>query len=315
MAGTGDDSDVARSAAGLVRMRRFAFAARHARLVLAALFAVPLHAMALDVNALWDFSKPELSEQRFRDALRTATPDEQRILQTQIARSYGLRGQFERAREILAGLQPGFEQSSAEARVRYFLELGRTYASAAHPESTLTPESLAQARHLYMKAHELAVAARLDYLAIDALHMMPFVDTEPAQQLAWDERALAAMEASTQPDAKKWEGSLRNNIGYARHLMGDYEEALRQFQLSRDAYRRSGREREVRFADWMIAWTYRAQKRYAEAIALQLDLERRWKQAGEVDRSVFEELELLYRATGDEAQAAKYGALAKENAR
>ena len=46
--------------------------------------------MALDLNALWDFGRPEVSEQRFRDALQSATGDQALILRTQIARTYGL---------------------------------------------------------------------------------------------------------------------------------------------------------------------------------------------------------------------------------
>ncbi len=45
--------------------------------------------MAGDLSHLWDFTQPELSEQRFREALATANPDEALILQTQIARTYG----------------------------------------------------------------------------------------------------------------------------------------------------------------------------------------------------------------------------------
>lgn len=44
-------------------------------------------------------------------------------------------------------------------------------------------------------------------------------------------------------------------------------------------------------------------------------LERRWNEVGAVDRHVFVELELLYRATGDEMLAAKYSALAKAQAK
>jgi hypothetical protein len=56
----------------------------------------------------------------------------------------------------------------------------------------------------------------------------------------------------------------------------------------------------------MIARTYRGQKRYAEAIARQRELERAWAADGQPDPYVFEELELLYRATGDEARAEEY---------
>jgi len=34
------------------------------------------------------------------------------------------------------------------------------------------------------------------------------------------------MEGSDQPAAKKWEGSLRNNMGYSLHLAKRYDEAL-----------------------------------------------------------------------------------------
>ena len=64
--------------------------------------------MALGVSSLWDLGKPELSEQRFRDALASASGDDALVLQTQIARSYGMRKDFARAQEILAAHQrPG----------------------------------------------------------------------------------------------------------------------------------------------------------------------------------------------------------------
>lgn len=264
--------------------------------------------MAIDVLSLWDYSKPALSEQRFRDALPTATEDEALILQTQIARSYGLRKDFVRAREILASISEPVKKASAEARVNYFLELGRTYASPAHPRDALTAEAKQQARSLYIQAFEAARQAQLDYLAIDALHMMPTVDPDPKAQLEWDLKALAYLEGSSQPAAKKWEGSLRNNVGYAKHRLGQYDEALAQFKLSLAAHERAGKTTNVRIAYWMIAWTLRAQGKIQEAIDIQLRLEREWDQAGEPDPYVFEELEHLYRAAGDAARAEAYGA-------
>lgn len=268
--------------------------------------------MALNINALWDYSKPDVTEQRFLAALDGASEDEKLLLQTQIARTYGIRRNFSRAREVLSSVEPKLHRASHEVRVRYFLELGRTYASTTHPEDTRTPESLEAARTNFLHAHELAADARLDFLAIDALHMMPCVDSEPARQLEWNEKAVTYMERSDQADAKGWEGSLRNNIGYAKHLKGEYEAALAEFQLSRAAHERTGRIRNVRIADWMIAWTYRAQKRYVQALAIQLELERAWDVDGEPDPYVFEELEHIYRALGDEPRAQHYGGKFKE---
>ena len=266
------------------------------------------NAMALDILGLWDYSKPALSEQRFRDALATATHDEALVLQTQIARTWGLRKDFVRAREILASISDPVKKASAEAQANHLLELGRTYASPAHPKELLTAEARQQARSLYLQAFETARHAHLDYLAIDALHMMPMADPDPKAQLEWDLKALDYLEASSQPAAKKWEGSLRNNVGYAKHLLGQYDEALTQFKLSLAAHERAGKTKNVRIAYWMIAWTLRAQGKLHEAIDIQLRLEREWEQAGEPDPYVFEELEHLYRAAGDATRADAYAA-------
>lgn len=270
------------------------------------------NAMAVDIQALWDHSNPALSEQRFREALGTASSEEALLLQTQIARTHGIRKDFARAREVLDAIAPQATVASPQVRVRYFLELGRTYASATHAQEAITPAQREQARTHFMQAFEAARTSRLDEAAIDALHMMAFVDTEPRAQLEWDLKALAHMEGSDQPDAKKWEASLRNNVGYARHLMGEYDEALRQFRLSLAAHERAGRPRNVRIARWMIAWTLRAQRQFDEAIAIQLRLEREWRETGEPDPYVFEELEHLYRATGDAARAEAYAQKLRE---
>jgi tetratricopeptide (TPR) repeat protein len=272
-------------------------------------------AMALDINALWDYSNPALSEQRFIAALDQASADQKLVLQTQIARTYGLRRNFSKARELLARIEPALQSASAEVQARYFLELGRTYASPVHAKDARTAANLDAARRNFLHAHEIAAGARLDFLAIDALHMMAAVDPEPDRQLEWNNKAVAYMERSDQADAREWEGSLRNNIGYALHLKGEYEAALAQFRLSRAAYERAGRVRDVRIADWMIAWTYRVQKKYAEALAIQLDLERAWDADGESDPYVFEELEQLYRALGDEKRAGRYGSKLRKAAK
>ena len=193
-----------------------------------------------------------------------------------------------------------------EAQVRYWLELGRSYASPVHPKDMQTAENREIARDAYMRAFELAKRSALDNLAVDALHMMPLVDTDPKSQLEWDLKAIAYMEASIQPDAKKWEGALYNNVGYALHLAGRYEEALVHYRKSLATHERSGRVAQVRIAHWMIASTYRAQQKFPGALDIQLRLEREWDAAGEPDPYVYEEIEHLYRALSDEPRAKAY---------
>jgi tetratricopeptide (TPR) repeat protein len=264
--------------------------------------------MAVDLSSLWNHSDPAASEQRFRAALATAEGDDAVILRTQIARTHGLRGDFAQARRLLDEIREAMGTASPEAQVRFHLELGRTHASPAHPPETRTAEAREAARAAYTAAFERARDGSLDALAIDALHMMVMVDPAPDEQLAWNLKAVALMEASSQPEAKKWEGSLRNNIGYAHHLAGRYDEALVQYRLSLAAHERAGRPASVRIARWMIASTLRARGDLQQALEIQHALEREWDEAGAPDPYVYEELEHLYRATGDTAAADRYAA-------
>lgn len=265
-------------------------------------------AMAIDVTPLWDFSKPDVSEQRFRTALETAEGDDALILQTQIARTHGLRKDFDKARDVLRSIEPKVGSAGPEVRVRYALELGRTYASATHSPDSQTPASRDAARAAYQNALDQARAAGLDGLSIDAIHMLAFVDTAPTDQLKWAQEALAVVDSSTQPAAKRWEASIRNNLGYALHQLGRYDEALTQFKAA-VAIRERGTDAEAtRAAHWMVAWTLRALGRSNEALDMQLRLERECDAAGQPDPYVFEELEKLYRDKGDIERAQHYQA-------
>jgi len=270
-----------------------------------ALFASSL-AGAIDLKPLWNFADPAQSEERFRAALASATSDDAFVLRTQIARTYGLRGRFAEARAILHDLEPQLDKVGPEARVRYWLELGRTYSSAAHPEETQTTDAKRLARLAYERAYELAKRGRLDALAVDALHMQAFVDTAPADQLKWGRAALEVSLSSSQPDARAWEASLRNNVGYALLQLGRNDEALAQFQRAL-VLRESGTDRESTWdARWMVARALRALGRFDEALVIQRRIEREREAEHTPDPEVFEELELLYRAKGDTARAATY---------
>ncbi|MES2947997.1 MAG: tetratricopeptide repeat protein [Pseudomonadota bacterium] len=267
--------------------------------------------MAIDLAPLWDFSKPEVSEQRFRAHLASATGDDVLVLQTQIARTFGLRKDFAKAQGILQSIAKDAPTAGPEARARYALELGRTYASAAHPPERVTAESRRLARASFESARAIAKDARLDGLAIDAIHMLAFVDTAPADQLKWGQEALAVVEASLQPDAKKWEASVRNNVGYAFHQLGQFDNALVQFKQALVLRERGTNSESIRAAHWMVAWTLRALGRMDEALETQLRLEREYEAAKAPNRYVYEELEALYRARGDAVRAQHYADLVK----
>jgi len=279
-------------------------------MVISLLGAVSAARAAVDVDALWD-DDPAVAEARFRAALRDATGDDALILETQIARTHGIRRDFEEARRILGSIEPRVANAGPEVRVRYALELGRTLSSATHPPETQTEATRAAARASYERAAELAREAGLDGLRIDALHMMAFVDTAPVDQLRWARAALAVADASSQPAGRRWQASLHHNAGYALHELGRHDEALAEFRTAL-ALRQQGTNAEAtRIAWWMVAWALRALGRGDEALAIQLRLEREFEAAGTPDPDVLEELEILYRERGDAARADGYAARRK----
>jgi len=170
----------------------------------------------------------------------------------------------------------------------------------------LTPAALTEARQAFQRALELAREAGLDALAIDAIHMFAFVDRAPAQQLACAEAALAVCLASTQADAQRWQASIRNNLGHALQQLDRHDEALAQLQQALALREQAGQPAAIRVARWMVARSLRSLGRVDEALQIQLALEREADAAGQPDPHVFAELETLYLARGEPAQARHY---------
>jgi tetratricopeptide (TPR) repeat protein len=276
-----------------------------------ALLLTATSTMAIDPRPLWDFSKPALSEERFRAALANAQGDDALILKTQIARTHSLRRDFDRARQILAEVQPQIGQAGAEAQVRYWLELGRTWASATHKPEQLTSEARAQARDAYDRALAIAKAAKLDGLAIDTVHMYAFIDTAPEDGIKWADEGLKLAKASTQPAARHWQAVLHNNKGVALNELKRHDEALAEFKIALPLYEAGGTKTYIRIAHWMIGHTSRLLGRLDEAREIQLRLEREWDADKEPDPYVFEELEAIYKAQGNAERAAHYAARLK----
>jgi len=285
-------------------------AARTARaaMLLAAAAAAPLPAAAaVDLAALWDFSNPALSEQRFRDALAGAKGDDALVLTTQIARTHGLRRDLARAREVLKEIEPQLAAAGPRAQAHHALEWGRCHISAVTRPEERTPENLAAARAAYARALASAKAGGLDELAIDAVHMMAFVDTAPADQQRWNEQALTLVLASTQPAGRAWEASIRNNLGLSLHTLGRHAESLVHYERALALREAAGaRPRALYVARWLVARGLRLTGRLDEALALQTQLEGQMHVVGDPDPYVLEELEQIHRARGDAARAAAY---------
>ena len=255
----------------------------------------------MDIQSLWNFSDPAASEAAFRAELATSRGDDALSLQTQIARSYGLRKRFDDAHALLDSIAAQVDKAGPEPRVRHLLERGRTFRSAGQRE---------RAQPLFLQAVALADAAKLDDLAVDAMHMVALVEAAPAEQLRWNQRALALAQASKDANARSWEASLANNIGMTLHGEKRYAEALASFQAALAARQRTGKPADIRVAHWMIAWTLRALTRHDEALAILRRLERELDSIGQTDAYVFEEIGENLLVQGHAAQAKPYFARA-----
>lgn len=252
-----------------------------------------------DFRASWDFQHPDSSEARFRRLLPLAAQagddDYRAQLLTQIARAQGLQQRYEAAHATLDGVVALLNPERSQARARYLLERGRVFNSSGRGAS---------ARPFFAQAWSVARAAGLDGLAVDAAHMIAIVEA-PDSALAWNERAMALAESSSDPGARGWLGSLYNNLGWTHHDLGDYPRALELFEKGLAWRREQGQERETRIAEWAVARTLRSMGRCEEALARQQALEREWEAAGEPDGYVFEEIGECLVALGRADEAKK----------
>jgi tetratricopeptide (TPR) repeat protein len=237
-----------------------------------------------ELDLLSDFDDPEASERRFaallpraRDELDGAFLTE---TLTQLARARGLLRRFDEADATLDDAEAALRPDDARGRVRIHLERGRV-ANTAGREG--------RGRTSFLAAWELARAAGEDALAVDAAHMLGIVEP-PDIAGEWNERATELAHTSPDPDARRWLGSLANNMGWARHEAGDVDGAIALFEQSRDAFLADGRVDRARVARWSIARCLRSRGDVAEALDAQETLLADLDELGETDGYVHEEI-------------------------
>src|SRR4051812_10400481 len=186
-----------------------------------------------DIGGLWTYSDPAGTEARFRDVLpraeaASATDPTARAyhleLLTQLARALCLQRRYDETHAALDRVEQALAAAGAadlpRVRVRYCLERGRTFNDTRRFD---------EAKACFREAGDAARAHRLDFLAVDAAHMFGVMDP-PDEAVAWNLTALDYAAASPDPKARRWEGTLRNNLGWTYHKVGRYEDALRLFR-------------------------------------------------------------------------------------
>lgn len=256
----------------------------------------------VEVLELWDYSNPAESEVRFRDALkeRAAAGDAPLcgLIQTQLARTFSLRGQFERAHALLGESDLSGEVSVGG--VYWHLEKGRTWNSSGEREVARKHFEIAMSR---------AVELDLDAEAVDAAHMIAITMGASDEGLVWNERALNLSGKSKCPRARKWRASLSNNLGWTRAARGDFQGALESFQVALLAREEQGNARAIQIARYAVGHAMRKLGHLSQALELQEALLLEVEAAGQGDGYVLEEVAECMHALGD-ARAAGYFARA-----
>ena len=195
-----------------------------------------------ELDRLWDFDDPAGSERRFSELLQRARIEQGGALLaevlTQVARARGLQRRFDAADATLDDAEAVLRSDDARGRVRLRLERGRVANTAGRD---------GRGRNDFLAAWDLARATGEDALAVDAAHMLGIVERGNAGW-EWNERAMELACRSDDPGARRWIGSLTNNMGWARHRRRGRERGNRALRaltgrvpLRRAARPRSGR--------------------------------------------------------------------------
>ena len=241
------------------------------------------------IEELWNHADPAASETAFFDRLASVGPADppgfRLELLTQIARAQGLQGDFDAARRTLAQVKRSRPEPGSPAQVRMLLERGRVENSSGNKKGSVL---------WFWSAFQSALAAKLDYYVVDAAHMLGIVLEGRDAQVRWNLAAMGLATESAEPRARRWVGSLSNNLGWTYHDAGEYHRALRYFRRAVEYRRKEGDEGPLLVARWCVARCLRSLGRTGEALQIQRELRTQLTDEGKGDGFVEEELgELL----------------------
>jgi tetratricopeptide (TPR) repeat protein len=242
-----------------------------------------------DLKSLWNFDDPAGTEAKFRDLLSAAKSDPAYHVEllTQIARTHGLRRQFDQAHALLDEAESLLRPDMHRPRVRCLLERGRAHRSAGNREKSVP---------FFESALAVATENHLDFFAADAAHMIAIAHPDPAEQIRWNMKTIELAEASGNESVKSWIGTSYNNIGWTYHEQREYAKSLQWLEKARDYYD-SPQNKNEKFkfiAHWAVAKLLRLNNRPDEALPIQKKLEADMEAKETIDGFVYEELGELH---------------------
>ncbi|HEV8128919.1 MAG TPA: tetratricopeptide repeat protein [Candidatus Eisenbacteria bacterium] len=257
-----------------------------------------------EFDSLWDYDHPESTEAAFRKLLPAArasgNAEYLAQLLTQVARTEGLQMKFDEAWRTLDEAESMLTNETRVARIRVALERGRVLRSSKRVE---------ESKPWFREAFDRAQAWGHDAYAVDAAHMLGIAEAGDAS-LQWNRRAIEIAERSADPKARRWLGSLYNNVGWSHHAAGEFDSALDLFQRALAERQAEGTEPAIHVARWCVARALRSLHRLDEALGIQRELLARVESRGDVDGFVHEEIAECLLLQGQEDDAIPHFAAA-----
>ena len=259
-----------------------------------------------EFDKLWDYNNPAGTEKKFRALIPDLNhPGKESLrlqLLTQIGRTLSLQMKFENAHKVLDEVESGLQNEDFYlAKIRYFLERGRTYNSSGQKDKAIG---------FFLKAYELGTGHNEDFYTVDAAHMLGIVET-PDAGLKWNEKAMELAERSADERAHNWLGALYNNSGWTYHDKKEYDKALEFFQKNVNWHTEKKKPGELIIARWSVARVFRSLERIDEAIDIQTNLLKEIQDNGLAqDGYIYEELAECYLIKENKEASRKYFGLA-----
>jgi len=187
---------------------------------------------------------------------------------SQIALTEAVQKKFAEAHKTLDLAEEKLSLEDRLAHVRILLERGRVFWQEGKVE---------EARPLFLRSFELGVDYGFDEHTVNAAHMVPFVAHSAKEKIEWNQRAVDMAENSESAGAKKWLGSLHNNLGQAFLEDKQYESAYNALAAALEYRRKEGDEPNIRVAKWAVARALRFLGRREEAQSILLALEQEYE--------------------------------------
>jgi tetratricopeptide (TPR) repeat protein len=180
------------------------------------------------------------------------------------------------------------------ARVRCLLERGRAWN-----DSGRATEAIAA----FSQAFALASAAKLDALAVDAVHMLGVMPPDDIP-IVWNHRGIEIAERSADPQVRRWIGTLYMNLGVTYQQLTQYSDAERAFTSAVLASEQTANIARVRLAKLCLLKNMRLRGDAGNALRLDRQLLEEIQAAHEPEGYALEEIAecLLALRRDDEAK-------------